>query len=43
MLHERVHESEWNWVGANFNYTIENKGTIQDLGKEVEKVLQFIR
>jgi hypothetical protein len=43
MLHERVHESEWNWVGANFNYTIENNGTIQDLGKEVEKVLQFIR
>jgi len=43
MLHERVHESEWNWVGANFNYTIENKGTIQDLGKEVERVLQFIK
>jgi dephospho-CoA kinase len=25
------------------NYTIGNNGSIQDLGKEVERVLQFIK
>ena len=43
MQHEHIHKSEWDWVGCEFNYTIANNGTIQDLGKDVERVLQFIK
>ena len=43
MQHEHIHKSEWDWVGCEFNYTISNNGTIQDLGKDVERVLQFIK
>jgi hypothetical protein len=43
MRFENVHKSEWDWVGCEFNYTIDNNGSIQDLGKEVEKVLHFIK
>jgi hypothetical protein len=38
-----VHPSEWDWVGSDFNYVIENDGTIDDLGNKVNDVLQFIR
>jgi len=43
MQHENIHKSEWDWVGCEFDYTIGNNGTIQDLGKDVERVLQFIK
>ena len=43
MQFEHIHKSEWDWVGCEFNYTIANNGSIQDLGKEVERVLQFIK
>jgi len=43
MQFENIHKSEWDWVGCEFNYTIANNGTIQDLGKDVERVLQFIK
>lgn len=43
MQFEHIHKSEWDWVGCEFNYTIDNNGSIQDLGKEVERVLQFIK
>ena len=43
MQFEKIHKSEWDWVGCEFNYTIENNGSIQDLGKEVDIVLQFIK
>jgi len=38
-----IHRSEWDWVGSEFNFTIYNNGTLDELGNEVEKVLQFIR
>lgn len=43
MQYEHVHKSEWDWVGCEFNYTITNNTSLQALGKEVERVLQFIR
>ena len=43
MQHEHIHKSEWDWVGCEFDYTVGNNGTIQDLGKDVERVLQFIK
>jgi len=38
-----IHRSEWDWVGSEFNFTIYNNGTLDELGNEVKKVLQFIR
>ena len=43
MKDKGIHQSEWDWVGSEFNYTIYNNGTLDELGNEVEKVLQFIR
>lgn len=38
-----IHQSEWDWVGSEFDYVIENDGTINDLGNKVDELLQFIR
>ena len=43
MKDKGIHQSEWDWVGSEFNYTIYNNGTLDELGNEVVKVLQFIR
>jgi len=40
---KRIHQSETDWVGAKFDYVIENNGTLEDLGKQVEGLLQFIK
>jgi hypothetical protein len=31
------------WIGCEFNYTIDNDGTIDDLGNKVNNLLQHIR
>jgi hypothetical protein len=38
-----VHRSEWDWVGCDFDYVIENNGTVQQLRKKLEEVLQKIK
>lgn len=38
-----IHSSEWDWIGCDFNYTIENDGTIDDLGNKVKDLLQCVR
>jgi hypothetical protein len=38
-----IHPSEWDWVGSEFDYVIENNRTIDDLGNKVNELLQFIR
>lgn len=39
-----VHISEWAWIGhPEVNYIIENKGSLKDLHKSVEKYLQSVR
>jgi hypothetical protein len=43
MKDKGIHQSEWDWVGSEFDYVIENNGTISDLGNKVNEVLQFIR
>jgi hypothetical protein len=43
MKDEGIHQSEWDWIGSEFNHTIYNNGTLDELGNEVKKVLQFIR
>lgn len=39
----QMHQSEWDWIGSDFDYVIENNGTMNDLGNKVNEVLQFIR
>jgi hypothetical protein len=43
MADKGIHKSEWDWIGSEFNYVIDNKGTLQDLGNEVKSMLQFFR
>ena len=38
-----IHQSEWDWVGCNFDYEIDNNGSLQDLSNKVEDVLQQIQ
>ena len=38
-----IHQSETDWIGSDFDYIVENNGTITDLGNKVNELLQFIR
>ena len=38
-LYPDVHLSEWAWVGSEFDATIENNGTVQDLFQSIDKKL----
>jgi hypothetical protein len=38
-----VHISEWDWVGCDFDFTIHNEGTVDDLRQSVKSILQFIQ
>ena len=42
LMRAGIHVSETDWVGSKFDYTIENDGTLEDLGKKVDEVLQLI-
>jgi hypothetical protein len=43
MRDKGIHQSETDWIGSEFDYVIENDGTITDLGNKVNELLQFIR
>ena len=43
MKDKGIHQSEWDWIGSEFNYTIDNDGTVNELGNKVKELLQFIR
>lgn len=38
-----IHRSEWDWVGCDFDYSIDNDGNISDLRKKIENVLQQLK
>jgi hypothetical protein len=38
-----IHSSEWDWIGCDFNYTIYNDGTLQDLGNKIEEMLHKLK
>jgi hypothetical protein len=33
----KIHESEWNWLNLNIDYTIDNTKSISELHKEIDK------
>jgi len=39
--YSEIHESEYNWVTSNFDYIIENSGTLEDLNKNVSEMLEY--
>jgi hypothetical protein len=39
MRDKGIHQSEWDWIGSDFDMIIENNGTIDDLGKQVDELL----
>jgi hypothetical protein len=40
-MHDRtdIHESEWQWIGSDFDYIINNDGTIDNLKKQINDIL----
>ena len=38
-----VHRSEWDWVGCDFDYVIDNDASIIQLRQKIEYVLQQIK
>lgn len=39
----KIHPSEWDWIGCDFDYVIENDGDIQDLDNKIELMLKHFR
>jgi hypothetical protein len=39
LMDEKVHYSEWAWIGQKIDYTIDNDGTLNDLTKKVNEIL----
>jgi len=34
-----IHRSEWDWIGCEYDYIIDNDGSLQDLGNRVDDML----
>lgn len=39
MIDLGIHQSEWDWIGCEFDYVIENDGTVDDLREKVFKIV----
>ena len=37
----KIHSSEWAWLGSDFDFEIDNNGTIDDLYNTVVKTLEI--
>jgi PAS domain-containing protein len=37
-----VHRSEWDWIGSEFDYIIDNTGTIEDLNRSVDDMFDSL-
>jgi hypothetical protein len=38
---QQIHESEWAWVGTNYDYEVENNNTLQDLETSIDTLTQL--
>ena len=43
MQKQGVHQSEWDWVGSDFDYIIENNGTLTQLNVKIDKLNHQLR
>ncbi len=39
MEQSSIHRSEWDWVGCDVDYMLDNSGTLEALSKEITKFL----
>jgi dephospho-CoA kinase len=39
MQQRGAHKSEWDWIGSEFDYVIENNGTKEDLYKNIDNLV----
>jgi len=39
MIDLGIHQSEWDWIGCEFDYVIENDGTLDELREKVVKIV----
>ena len=39
----KIHKSEYDWIGTDFDYTLDNNGTLDDVYTQVETVLSAKR
>lgn len=35
-----IHESEWQWIGSDFDYVVNNDSTIDNLKKQIDNILK---
>ena len=42
MIRKRIHQSEWDWIGYDFDHVIENNGTIQDLQHKTTHLIKSL-
>ena len=43
MQKQGAHRSEWDWMGSEFDYTIENNGTLTQLNVKIDKLNHQLR
>ena len=43
MQKQGTHQSEWDWIGSNFDYTIENNSSIEGLNASVDQFIHQLQ
>jgi len=43
MQKQRIHKSEWDWVGANFDYTIDNTNSLEGLNANIDQFIHQLQ
>ena len=43
MQKQGAHRSEWDWMGSEFDYIIENNGTLTQLNVKIDKLNHQLR
>jgi hypothetical protein len=43
MLEQKIHQSEWDWIGCEFDYVISNEGSLKDLESNVDSMLNSFK
>ena len=38
-----AHQSEWDWIGCKFDYTIENNSTLEALNSQIDNLIRQLR
>jgi hypothetical protein len=42
MQERSVHQSEWDWIGQQFDYEIDNSGNLEDLKIKVDDMIRHL-